>query len=225
MEMKSRMYLTFGVLVVWFALLLVPKVLSAEIDGSTLWSMEFKDVSISEALKQIEHTTGIEIIPPSRLKNKIITKLYVTQTVEHILRDIFRDTSYALVWSSGENGVDSVKILSFDEANGVETRYSPDALRPNVSDYPTPGDPAQATEQITKSDYLTEVESEDEENESMISSEDSDEAPPVTSKRAPRPSEEKIENSSEESPPPIVDQSEEVQSSASLPKEGESTSQ
>ena len=225
MKMKSRTFLSFWVLLVWLVLLLGPKTLSAEIDGNALWSMEFKSVSISEALKQIERTTGIEIIPPSQLMNKVITKSYTNQTVEYILRDIFRDMSCALVWSNGENGVDSVKILSFDEAKGVDTRYSPDVLRSNASDYPPPEDPALATEQEQEADDLTEAESEEKENESISSSEESDEELPVSSKRAPRPPDEKIEISAEESPLPIVGQSEEVESGASLPEEEESASQ
>jgi len=224
-KMKSRTFLPFWVLVVWLVLLLGPKSLSAEIDGSALWSMEFKSVSISEALKQIERTTGIEIISPGRLRNKVITKSYTNQTVEHILRDIFRDMNCALVWSNGEKGVDSVKILSFDEANGVDASYSADVLRSNASDYPAQEDPAQETEQEQEAEDLTEAESEEKENELTSSSEGSDEELPVPSKKAPRPPDEKIENSAEESPPPIVGQNEEVESGASLPEEEESTSQ
>jgi type II secretory pathway component GspD/PulD (secretin) len=70
--------------------------------------LQFRSVSISDALKQITQSTGIKIVTSKQLGNQVITRSYKNQTVERILRDIFRDMNFALVWSYGEKGVDSV---------------------------------------------------------------------------------------------------------------------
>ncbi len=105
--------------------------------------MQFNSVSISDALKQIAQSTGIKIVTPKQLGNQVITRSYKSQTIERILRDMFRDMNFALVWSYGEKGIDSVKIVTLDKGTGAGARYSPKEARPTVRDYRAARYPAQ----------------------------------------------------------------------------------
>ena len=115
----------------------------AEVYEDPLYSLQFRSVSISEALKQIAQTTGIKIVTPKQLGNQVITRSYKNQTVERILRDMFRDMNFALVWSYGEKGIDSVKIVTLDKGTGAGARYSPKEARPTIRDYRAARYPAQ----------------------------------------------------------------------------------
>jgi len=115
----------------------------AEVYEDPLYSLQFRSVSISEALKQIAQTTGIKIVTPKQLGNQAITRSYKNQTVERILRDMFRDMNFALVWSYGEKGIDSVKIVTLDKGSGAGARHSPNAARSTIGDYRAKGYPAQ----------------------------------------------------------------------------------
>jgi len=189
--------------------------------------LQFQSVSISEALKQITQTTGIKIITPKQLGSQVITRSYENQTIEHILKDMFRDMNYALVWSYGEKGIDSVRILALDKGSGTGADDSPGAVRPGVRDYPAARYPAQRqhpqkggpspprrstmesepedteseapSEQEKKEDDQGESESKEEEKESISSSEESDEEKPIPPKRLPARSNEGVEKGEEES--------------------------
>jgi hypothetical protein len=115
----------------------------AEVYEDALYSLQFNSISISEALKQIAQTTGIKIVTPKQLGNQVITRSYKNQTVERILRDMFRDMNFALVWSYGEKGIDSVKIVTLEKGSGAGARYSPKAARSTIRDYRAAGYPAQ----------------------------------------------------------------------------------
>jgi hypothetical protein len=178
----------------------------AEVYEEARYSLQFRSVSISEALKQIAQTTGIKIATPTQLGNQVITRSYENQTIERILKDMFRDTNFALVWSYGEKGIDSVKIVTLDKGSGAGARYSPRAARPPIRDYRVAGYPAQrqarpergrspparsavdtepedtepevSAEQEEEEDDQEEAEPEEEAKESMSSSEDSEEEAP-----------------------------------------------
>jgi type II secretory pathway component GspD/PulD (secretin) len=115
----------------------------AEVHEDALYSLQFNSISISEALKQIAQTTGIKIVTPKQLGNQVITRSYKNQTIERILKDMFHDTSFALVWSYGEKGIDSVKIVTLDKGSGAGARDSPKAARSPIRDYRAKGYPAQ----------------------------------------------------------------------------------
>jgi len=186
-----------------------PSAFCAEVYEESLYSVQFSSVSISDALKQIAQSTGIKIVTPKQLGNQVITRSYENQTVERILRDIFRDMNFALVWSYGEKGIDSVKIVTLDKGSSAATRYSPEAARPAVRDYraaryparrqtrPERGlappirsamdtesddtEPEVSAEQEEDEGDQEEAEPEEEGEESMSSSEESDEEAPSES--------------------------------------------
>ena len=186
-----------------------PSAFCADVYGDALYSLQLNKVSISEALKQIAQTTGIKITTPIELGNQIITRSYRNQTIERILKDLFRDMSFALVWSYGEKGIDSVKIVTFEKGSGAGVRYSPEAARPAVRDYraaryparrqtrperglappirsamdtePDDTEPEVSAEQEEDEGDQEEAEPEEEGEESMSSSEESDEEAPSES--------------------------------------------
>jgi type II secretory pathway component GspD/PulD (secretin) len=178
----------------------------AEVYEDALYSLQFNSISISEALKQIAQTTGIKIVTPKQLGNQVITRSYKNQTIQRILKDMFRDTNFALVWSYGEKGIDSVKIVTLDRGSGAGARYSPKAARSTIRGYPAARYPAQrqappkrrlspprrstvdtepedtepevSAEQEEEEGDQKEAEPEEEGRESMSSSEESDEEAP-----------------------------------------------
>jgi hypothetical protein len=181
----------------------------AEAYEDAQWSLQFDSVSISYALKQIAQTTGIKIVTPKQLGNQVISKSYENQTIQCILKDMFRDMNFALVWSYGEKGIDSVKIVTLDKGSGAGARYSPEVARPTIRDYRPAGYPAQrqtrpgrglppprrsavdtepedtepevSAEQEEEEGDQEEAEPEEEGKESMSSSEESDEDAPAGS--------------------------------------------
>jgi hypothetical protein len=183
-----------------------PGAFCAEVYENARYSLQFRSVEISEALKQIAQTTGIKIATPMQLGNQVITRSYENQTIERILKDMFRDMNIALVWSYGEKGIDSVKIVTLDRGSGAGARYSPKAPGSTIRDYRAAGYPAQrqtrperglsqpkrstvdtepedtepevSAEQEEEEGDQEEAEPEEEGKESMSSSEDSDEQAP-----------------------------------------------
>jgi hypothetical protein len=238
--MKSRTLFILWPVIVW-VVLINPKALPADVDEDALWSLQFEDVSISEALEKIKQTTGIKIIRPSRLGNQLITRSYTNKTIEYILKDIFRDMNYALVWSHGEKGIDSVRILALDRVGGPGGTQSSDEVRPGIREYPAPRYPAQrqapparsaeesepeevdsevTAEQEQEEKERAEVESKEEEKEEVSSSEDSDEEKPAPPRKLPAQSDEETEQGSEEAPS-LVGQNKEEESGVPSPGEEE----
>jgi type II secretory pathway component GspD/PulD (secretin) len=95
-----------------------PRVLHAEKEGEGRFSIDFDNVSISDALSQLSQVTGIKILTKSPLENKIITRSYVNKTVDQIIKDILRNVNHALIWEYSEKGVDSITISIFDRGSG-----------------------------------------------------------------------------------------------------------
>lgn len=155
-----------------------PSAFCAEVHEDALYSLQFNSVSISDALKQIAQSTGIKIVTPKQLGNQVITRSYKNQTVERILRDMFRDMNFALVWSYGEKGIDSVKIVTLDKGTGAGARYSPKEARPTVRDYRAARYPAQRQarpERGLSTPRRSTVEAEPEDTEPEVSAEQEEE--------------------------------------------------
>lgn len=230
--MKSRTFFISWFLLVWLVLL-GPKALRAEVDENALWSLQLKSVSISEALKQITQTTGIKIIPPSRLGAEVITKSYKNQTIEHILKDIFRDMNYALVWSHGEKGIDSVRILALGKVGASGATHSSDAVRPNIRDYPAPRYPAQRQAPLTRGPSpptRSIKDSEPENTDSEVSAEQEQEEDEQAEAESKEKDKEQMSSSGEsdedaekgaEKPPSVIGESKEEESGSSSPGEEE----
>lgn len=92
--------------------------LHAETDQSRTWSLDVKDLTISDVLSKLSLVTGIEISTNKPLGNKRLTKSYVNQTIEQIIKDLLKGVNYTSVWHHGEKGPDSIDIWIFDQGGG-----------------------------------------------------------------------------------------------------------
>ena len=89
-------------------------ILFAETKENTPWSINFSDVSISEALSQLTKITGVKIFTKAPLEYKISPKLCTNQSIDQILKDILRNLNYAAISYYNEKGLDSIEILIFN---------------------------------------------------------------------------------------------------------------
>lgn len=94
---------------------------AAKIEQDT-WSFDFKNCSVSDALTRITKTTGIYVFTNKPI-NKKLCKSYDSDTIDQIVRDIFRKENYAMVWYYSENNLDSVDILVF-ESSGSNNNFN-----------------------------------------------------------------------------------------------------
>jgi hypothetical protein len=110
-----------------------------------LWSFRFENLSVAEVLKQLSEKTGIDITTNQSPQEKRVTKSYENETVEEIIRDIFRGASYTLVWNYSDTGISSVGVYFFDQGGSrVDSRptsraRSPAPTRSRVSRPRLPG--------------------------------------------------------------------------------------
>ena len=96
---------------------------ASELEKQT-WSLRFNNVAVGDVLKQLSEATGVEISTNKTPSTKHITRSYEDQTIENIIRDAFRGTSYALVWNYGENHLQSIGICFFDSGGGGSPNLS-----------------------------------------------------------------------------------------------------
>jgi hypothetical protein len=88
----------------------------AEIKEEARWSIDFGEISISEALDQLTKVTGIKIFTKTPLSHRISPKRYRNQSIEQILKDLLKNVNFAAVWHYSERGIESIGILAFDRA-------------------------------------------------------------------------------------------------------------
>jgi len=88
-------------------------VLFAEKVENKRWSFDLKDCTVLDALRKINNITNIEILTNRNGDKEIPSKSYKDQTIDQILRDLFRKENCAMIWSYGDNGLASIDILVF----------------------------------------------------------------------------------------------------------------
>jgi hypothetical protein len=86
----------------------------AETKEEARWSINFGDISISEALDQLSKVTGIKIFTKTPLSHRISHKRYRNQSIEQILKDLLKNVNFAAVYHYRESGIESIGILAFD---------------------------------------------------------------------------------------------------------------
>lgn len=89
-------------------------ILYASMEERERWSIDFENAPLPDVLRELTKITGVKIITESTLSNRLFTKSYKNQTIEEILKDIFRNVNYASVWHYKENHLDSISIRIFD---------------------------------------------------------------------------------------------------------------
>jgi hypothetical protein len=107
---KEIFYVSF--FLIFLPLLFMSTNVSASNIENQKWSFEFNDCTVSDALRQISSVMNIEILA-SRGGYEELNRSYQDQTVDYILRDIFRKESCAMIWRYGHNGLASIDIWVF----------------------------------------------------------------------------------------------------------------
>jgi hypothetical protein len=105
--------------------------LHAETDQDQTWFLDVKDLTISEVLSKLSLVTGIEVSTNKPLGNKRLTKSYVNQTIEQIIKDLLKGVNYTSVWHHGEKGPDSIDIWIFGQGGGGSPKDLSDIRRTN----------------------------------------------------------------------------------------------
>jgi hypothetical protein len=98
------------------------------------WSLTFKNASVSQVLDELTRVTGINIFANKIPEGKTINKSYKDQTIDQIVRDLYRGSSFALVWNDGPSEAGSLDIRVFDGDSSNASR----SFTPMVREFPTP---------------------------------------------------------------------------------------
>jgi len=88
------------------------------------WSFDFKSCTVSDVLRQMAEVTGIDIFTNQTIDKGLFSKFYKEQTIDQILRDLFRKENCAMVWSYSDNGLDAIGVWIF-EGSGSGDNFSP----------------------------------------------------------------------------------------------------
>jgi len=82
------------------------------------WSFVFKNTPLSDVLDELCRTTGIDIVSNQVPTGRVVTKQYVDESIDEIIKDLFRGLSFALVWNKSEDGKDTVDVWILDSSTG-----------------------------------------------------------------------------------------------------------
>ena len=82
-----------------------------------LWSFEFKDCAVSDALTQIAKTSGIKITINVPIDTKISKKSFKNKKISQVLKNLLRGENYVMVWDHDDKGAPSIHISILDKAN------------------------------------------------------------------------------------------------------------
>jgi hypothetical protein len=110
----------------------------AEIKEEARWSIDFGEISISEALDQLTKVTGIKIFTKTPLSHRISPKRYRNQSIEQILKDLLKNVNFAAVWHYSERGIESIGILAFDRARAESNSIVSNVKRVGMTRRPLP---------------------------------------------------------------------------------------
>ncbi len=106
---------------IFLTFLYMPINVSASNIENQRWSFDFKDCTISDALRQISSVMNIEILA-SRGGYEEFNRSYTDQTIDQILRDIFWKDNCAMIWRYGDSGLASIDIWVFKGDGGGSFR-------------------------------------------------------------------------------------------------------
>jgi hypothetical protein len=88
------------------------------------WSFNFNSTSVSDVLDELTRTTGVYIFCNHLSDDKTVKKRYENQTLDEIVKDLFKGQSIGLVWHHGEEGIDALDIWVIDGAVGQSPSFS-----------------------------------------------------------------------------------------------------
>lgn len=118
--------LCYRILFFFFVITLICRIPSfgEQNDSEKRVSLEFKNASISDILDELTIITGIDISANKIPEDSRVTKSYRNLTIEQIVRDLFKSTSFALIWNYGHSGVHSLDIKVFDGGGSTPRSFS-----------------------------------------------------------------------------------------------------
>jgi len=82
---------------------------NAEILENQKWSFDFKNCTVSDALRQMSQATGIDFFM-NQNRDDQVCKSYNEQTIDQILRNLFKHENYAMLWSYDDEGLSTIDI-------------------------------------------------------------------------------------------------------------------
>lgn len=88
----------------------------AEKTGDTVVSVNFSNISISEAMNELARTAGIKIVIKEEPLQDIVTKSYINKTIDQIITDMLINVNHALVWTYKGTGLESINIWVSDRS-------------------------------------------------------------------------------------------------------------
>ncbi len=97
--------------------------------GNERWSFDFQNCSISDALRQMSQVTSIDLFMNRNRGERFFSKFYENQTVDQILKDLFRREDYAMVWYYAEKSLDAIGIFIFESSGSGDNFDSTKFLR------------------------------------------------------------------------------------------------
>jgi hypothetical protein len=121
-KLKRISYLSLFVGFFSLVFSLAPILSAAATDENALWSIDFRDISLSDALRQLSSKTGVAINADRDLEEEVITGSYRDKTIDQIIKGLFRGLSYSSTWYYKGGGVESIKISLFESGRG-KTAY------------------------------------------------------------------------------------------------------
>lgn len=122
--MNMSKNINYYIMMIWLYLIcfifLASNILHAANIENERWSFNFKNCTISDALNQIEESTGIKIFTNGKIDENLFDKYYKNVTIHHILRNLFRTHNSAMVWNYGKEGLQSISIWVNERgSNGI----------------------------------------------------------------------------------------------------------
>jgi hypothetical protein len=127
MKRRDRRLLFLISLLLFSLVFTFPGLSNASQGGDDVWSFRFNNVTVAEALKELSKATGVTLFANRPPQDRRVNKSYERQTIEQILRDVFKGQSYTLVWHYGEKGLESIGIwfLMNKDASGPSPERAP----------------------------------------------------------------------------------------------------
>jgi len=99
--------------------------LSRAVDkADDLWSFKWNNLPVEDVLKELIQATGVNVFTNGVPENKRVTKSYENETIEQIIRDVFRGTNHTLIWNYGKSGLESIGISFFDQGAAGPSQVS-----------------------------------------------------------------------------------------------------
>ena len=101
---------------------------SSETDDH-LWSLRFDNVTVAEALNALTRATGVTLYGNRSPGDKRVNRVYENETIEQIVRDVFRGENYTLIWHYGKQGLESIGIWFVQDGGDSRKGYEREASR------------------------------------------------------------------------------------------------